>query len=61
MGKQHICTKNNPWQENITEQTIHPDAKKIRTEYDTTVLADHYDEYKCPHCNITFKVTLPSH
>lgn len=55
-NSRYICTKDNPWTAD-KGRSQHPDAKLIRCidEY----CGDSQDEYHCPHCGLTFKVTVP--
>ena len=47
------CTKINP-SDGTPYKWYHPDAKLIYS-YDGWEEDTSYDEYKCPHCGITFK------
>lgn len=47
------CTKENP-SDGTPYEWFHPDAKCIKS-YDSWTEGESYDEYKCPHCRITFR------
>lgn len=53
----YVCTKENPWKKEYGAG-IHPDAKLIREEYDSSAYHDDYDVYECPHCGKTFYETI---
>ena len=60
MEERFICTKENPWTKD-KGMAAHPDAKVIYSNDRYYYWEDGYERYKCPHCGLKFKVTLPSH
>lgn len=55
MKERKKCTKQN-LSDGTPYKWQHPDAKCIKS-YDHWG-EDSYDVYKCPHCGITFEVTI---
>ena len=53
------CTKENP-SDGEPYKWYHPDSILIEEVYDNSFLHDDYEIRKCPHCGITFEVTLPN-
>lgn len=54
MSEREKCTKENP-SDGTAYKWYHPEANFINS-YDSSEEGESYDEYKCPHCEITFKV-----
>ena len=52
----YVCTREAPWSESKGFRATHPDAKD-----DGECSEGCCDYYKCPHCGLRFRVTLPSH
>lgn len=48
------CTKENPWKLEYGNFASHEDAKCIRS-------GEYSDTYKCPYCELEFKVELPDY
>ncbi len=46
------CTKDKPWDHKAPPPIHHADAKTTDSNY------DYFEEYKCPHCGLVFKVEL---
>lgn len=42
------CTKEHPWNDSMTGEVRHPDAKKTSTGH--SFMEGFYDVYDCPHC-----------
>ena len=59
MNKQerNKCTKETPYSHDGKGQWIHPDAVYQRQE--DGWLSGDLEVYRCPHCNLTFRVELP--
>lgn len=55
MNKERQICSNNNISDGAPYKWVHPDAKCIDS-YDSWEEGESYDEYKCPHCNIVFKV-----
>ena len=55
-SERHLCTKEDPWTKD-KGRAQHPDAKHVDDRYyeDGSGL----DVYRCPHCDMEFKVELP--
>jgi hypothetical protein len=53
------CTRENP-SDGTPYRWYHPDAVSTGRSYDAFRSdEDSWDEYKCPHCGIVFKETIP--
>jgi len=52
--ERQLCTKDNV-SDGTPYKWTHPDAELIRS-HGAWEEGESYDEYRCPHCNIWFKV-----
>ena len=50
----YVCTKEAPWNKTLGDRAQHPDAV---CTYDGG-WEQEYERYKCPHCDLSFKVML---
>jgi len=59
--RRYLCTADRPWKEGHAGRWTHPDAKSISgsDEYHGVSGGGNYERNHCPHCNLTFRVTLP--
>ena len=55
------CTSVNPWTPDKGELSSHPDAIPIADADDIAFSAGNKTTYRCPNCNLTFKVTEPDY
>jgi hypothetical protein len=56
----HVCTATDPWTPAKGERAQHPDAVEHPDTSPWWADVDR-ERYTCPHCGLTFDVTLPSH
>jgi NAD-dependent SIR2 family protein deacetylase len=54
----HTCTKDAPWTDDCGKRGVHPDAVVVGDQTSSSFGGD-FQEYHCPHCNVTWEKELP--
>lgn len=54
-----VCTKDYPWSPEDGRRASHPDAEYVDEDIGWGTGESSYDVYRCPWCNLTFRVEVP--